>query len=59
MDFIKYSHEPVNTKKTIFRQLPSFGNNLSEDPHSVVIAHVLKVHIIHLVSRQKKRNILS
>lgn len=31
--------------------LPGFGNNLSEDPHSVVIAHVLKVHIIHLVSR--------
>lgn len=30
--------------------LPGFGNNLSEDPHSVVIAHVLKVHIIHLVS---------
>lgn len=28
---------------------PSFGDNLSEDPHSVVIAHVLKVYVIHLV----------
>lgn len=37
-------------------QLPSFGNNLSEDPHSVVIAHVLKIHIIYLESRQKKQN---
>lgn len=33
--------------------LPSFGNNLSEDPHSVVIAHVLKVYIIHLVGGQR------
>lgn len=33
--------------------LPSFGNNLSEDPHSVVIAHVLKVYIIHLVGVQR------
>lgn len=28
--------------------LPRFGNDLSEDPHSVVIAHILKVHIINL-----------
>lgn len=52
-----------NTKKqnnshlSSFQALPSFGNNLSEDPHSVVIAHVLKVHIIYLASRQKTRNI--
>lgn len=31
--------------------LPSFGNDLSEDPHRVIVAHVLKVHIIHLVGK--------
>lgn len=28
--------------------LPRFGNNLSEDPHSVVVAHVFKIDIVHL-----------
>lgn len=60
----KYNLEPINAEhlhknnfQGRFQALPSFGNNLSEDPHSVVIAHVLKVHIIYLASRQKKRNI--
>lgn len=29
--------------------LPCFGHDLSEDPHGVVVAHVLKVHVVHLV----------
>ena len=33
----------------MFVFLPSFGHDLSEYPDRVVVAHVLKVHIVHLV----------
>lgn len=33
--------------------LPRFGNNLSEDPHSIVVAHVFKVHIVYLMGTQE------
>lgn len=36
---------------TFYHGLPRFGDNFSQNPDSVVIAHVLKIHIINLRQR--------
>lgn len=35
--------------------LPRFVYDFSQDPHSIVIAHVLKVNVVHLKTREDKR----